>query len=113
MLLQRRRHIAQDHVGVQRSAYGSLKPCSCLQLTFAPATHPALPRATLLALPQKGVQAGGVLGVGLVAPIVLAVHKYQASNGQRSALCTAFLVMPMQPGCSSQLLLCRREQASG
>ena len=29
------------------------------------------------ALLQKGVQAGGVLGVGLVAPIVLAVHKYQ------------------------------------
>ncbi|PRW58181.1 hypothetical protein C2E21_3251 [Chlorella sorokiniana] len=29
---------------------------------------------------QKGVQAGGVLGVGLVAPIVLAVHKYQGGD---------------------------------
>ncbi|KAI7839024.1 hypothetical protein COHA_007166 [Chlorella ohadii] len=29
---------------------------------------------------QKGVQAGGVLGVGLVAPAVLAVHKYQGGD---------------------------------
>lgn len=27
--------------------------------------------------PQKGVQVGGVLGLGVVAPIVLATHKYK------------------------------------
>lgn len=57
---------------------------------------------------QKGMQAGGVLGVGLVAPIVLSVHKYQASFlGCARAKPQLVLCTPRTSSCQTTLPGCR------
>lgn len=70
-------HVVQASWGGHTAAAVQRVGRICFRLVLQLTPQPAMLLDTCPAVPQKGVQAGGVLGVGLVAPIVLAVHKYQ------------------------------------